>query len=104
MDGQHHTRREFLAAAGAVGLAAFAAPLSRGAAAASAYAAVVLAKKPAAYWRLGEAAGRDAADHTGNGHRGTYHGMPALRQRGAIRGDTNPAVMLDGNRSYVEIP
>jgi Concanavalin A-like lectin/glucanases superfamily len=72
--------------------------------AASKYAQVVLAKNPIAYWRLGEARGPDALDSTGNGHQGAYQGTPTFRERGAIAGDPDTAVKLDGRRSYVEIP
>jgi hypothetical protein len=72
--------------------------------AASNYAQVVLAKKPVGYWRLGETKGPDALDSTGNGHQGVYQGAPTLRERGAIAGDADTAVKLDGKRSYVEIP
>jgi hypothetical protein len=100
MEQEQWSRRDFLAAAGAAGLAAWAVrPIA--AAAASNYEEKVLAKKPVAYWRLGEAKGPGAVDRTGNGHKGTYKGTPAFRERGAIKGDT--AVKLDGKRSYVEI-
>jgi Concanavalin A-like lectin/glucanases superfamily len=98
------TRRQFLAASGTVGLTALGVTRPLGAGVASRYEAAVLAKKPVAYWRLGEAAGPDALDSTGNGHRGTYRGIAAFQERGAIQGDTNPAIRLDGRRSYVEIP
>lgn len=98
------TRRQFLAATGAAGLAALAGPPRLRGATASAYARAVQAKKPVAYWRLGESDGPDAHDSTGNGHTGRYVGTPALRQPGAIRGDADTAVRLDGKRSYIEIP
>src|SRR5262245_48230905 len=67
------------------------------------YAKVVLARRPVAYWRLGEAAGPQALDSSGNGHQGVYRGTPTLGERGAIEGDTNTAIRLVGSRSYVEI-
>ena len=103
MERQPWARRQFLAAAGAAGLAALrgvafhAAPASR-------YAKAVLAKKPVAFWRLGEGKGPDARDSSGHGHTGAYKGAPALRQKGAIQGDADTAVKLDGKRSYVEVP
>src|SRR5271166_1533419 len=66
------------------------------------YRAAVLAKNPIAYWRLGEAAGPTAVDETGNGHNGTYIGIPTLGQPGAIQGDSNTAVQFTGG-NYVEI-
>jgi hypothetical protein len=70
----------------------------------SAYAQAILAKGPVAYWRLGELSGPAAADASGNGHGGTYIGDPAFDQPGAIVGDPDGAVGLDGNGEYVEIP
>jgi hypothetical protein len=43
----------------------------------AAYAQVVLAKGPVAYWRLGERSGPTAADAApAHAHDGTYRGMP----------------------------
>src|SRR5262249_23924479 len=97
------TRRRFLTAAGAAGALALDAGLLHGAAAVN-YEKTVLAKKPVAYWRLGEDRGRDAADSSGNGHKGTYLGAPTFGQKGALQGDANTAVNLDGKSSYVEVP
>jgi Concanavalin A-like lectin/glucanases superfamily len=104
MEREHWSRREFLAVTGTAGLAALGVTTRLDAAAASNYKKKVLAKKPVAYWRLGEARGPNALDSTGHGHKGTYHGAPAFGQPGAIKGDTNTAINLDGNHSYVEIP
>ncbi len=71
------------------------------------YEQAVLAARPVGYWRLGEAAGaRTAADASGHQHHGTYHGRPHLGQPGALPGDKNTAVGLDGPQSkpYIEIP
>ena len=104
MEQEQWSRREFLTIPAAAGLAVLgvARPLAAGEP--SRYARTVLAKKPVAYWRLGEAAGPDASDSSGNGHRGTYRGTPAFQERGAIQGEANAAIRLDGRRSYVEIP
>lgn len=67
------------------------------------YAKAVLEKKPVAYWRLGEDKGPTAQDDSGNGHHGVYHGTPAFLEKGALQGDTNTAVKLDGNKSYIEV-
>jgi hypothetical protein len=104
MKQEQRTRRELLALAGAAGLATVGVTRPLGAAAPADYERGVLAKRPVAYWRLGEARGPDAADRTGNGHWGAYRDRPAFGQRGAIRGDPDTAVGLDGRRSYVEIP
>ena len=101
MEYQQWTRREVLAVSGALGLTALGVPFPLSAAAH--YEQVVLAKKPVAYWRLGEARGPDAVDRTTNGHTGTYHGSPVFQERGAIKSDANTAITLDGHRSYIEI-
>jgi hypothetical protein len=62
------------------------------------YRDVVLADHPVAYWRFGEASGEiKAHDETGNGNDGTYVGNVTLGGPGAIAGDTNGALRLDGN-------
>ncbi len=96
------TRRRFLVAWAASLTGLERTPLC--AAAAADYARTVLAKKPVAYWRLGESRGPDALDSTGNGHKGAYRGTPLLQQKGALQGDADTAVKLDGKRSYIEIP
>jgi hypothetical protein len=69
-----------------------------------AYGLVVLAARPAGYWRLGEAAGADVAvDASGNQRNGKYVGRPKLGSPGAIAGEADGSVTLDG-ASYVEIP
>lgn len=69
----------------------------------NAYRSLVLAANPVAYWRLGESAGATiAGDETGHGHEGTYLLNPDLGQAGAIAGDTNTCVVLEG-KSYIEI-
>ena len=103
MERKPWTRRELLGVTSMAGLAVLSVTTSLGAAAASHYEKVVLAKQPVAYWRLGEAEGPDALDSTANGHRGTCHGTPAFHERGAIKGDANTAIKLDGKRSYIEI-
>jgi hypothetical protein len=94
------TRRGFLAA----GMAALGLPLMAEAARAAAYKELILAGRPAGYWRLGERAGTSAADSSGNGHGGAYLGRPALGQPGAIHGDPDTAVGLDGKADSVQIP
>lgn len=98
------TRREFLAVTGAAGLAALGGTTPRTAAAASHYERVVLAKQPVAYWRLGEVRGPEAWDRTGHGHTGRYYGTPVFQSPGAIQGDANTAIALDGRGAYIEVP
>jgi hypothetical protein len=103
MNREPWTRRRFLVA-GVAGLSVPGVTARLRAPPPSDYERAVLAKKPVAYWRLGEDKGPDALDSTGNGHTGTYHGTPNLQDKGAIKGDPNGAVKLDGRRSYVEVP
>lgn len=70
----------------------------------SAYEKAVLTKRPVAYWRLGDAKGLEVLDQTKNEHNGAVHGTPDFQQPGAIKGDANTAIRLDGKRSYIEIP
>jgi hypothetical protein len=55
---------------------------------------------------LGETRGSTAHDVSGHHHGGRYLGHPRLGQTGAISGDPNRAIGLDGpkTRSYVAIP
>jgi hypothetical protein len=55
------------------------------------------------YWRLGESSGATAVDQTG-AHNGTYEGGYTLGVPGAIKGDTNTAVALNGTTGYVKLP
>ncbi len=107
------TRREALRMAAAAGLAGvIGGPLAKTGGAGTAgklspnYSSVVLAKGPAGYWRLGEAAGPDAADASGNGHNGKYKGTPNFGQPGPIVNDPNTAIGCNGpdSRDYVDIP
>ena len=104
MEREGLSRRGFLVATAVAGLATSIVTPRLGAAAASKYAKKVLAKKPVAYWRLGEDKGPSAHDGTGNGHTGTYRGTPVYGKKGELEGDANTAIGLDGKRSYVEIP
>lgn len=70
---------------------------------ASRYERAVLASQPIAYWRMGEAKGPSIIDSI-NGHNGTLHGTPSLQETGALAGDPNTAILLDGQGSYIEMP
>ncbi|MEN3943980.1 LamG domain-containing protein [Prosthecobacter sp. SYSU 5D2] len=76
---------------------AIAAPLST-------YARRVLEKKPCGYWRLGEKAGPNVADASGQEHTGTAHGAVTFGQKGMLDRDADTALVFDGKTSYVEIP
>lgn len=67
------------------------------------YRSDVIADSPTAYWRLGEASGTTAVDASGNGNDGTYSGGFTLGQAGAIAGDPNKAVRLNGSTGKVAI-
>src|SRR5690348_8202795 len=78
---------------GAIGRPVGAAPLS-------AYSTAVLADGPSSYWRLGETSGSTATDQRGAAP-GTYSGHVTLGQPGALTGDPDPAVALDGSSALV---
>ena len=60
------------------------------------YRSAVLGSTPSAYWRLGETTGTTAADASGAGLGLTYQNGVALGRDGAIAGDADRAVALDG--------
>lgn len=66
----------------------------------SAYASAVLASAPAGYWRLDDQAGTVAVARAGAPN-GTYTNGPVLRQAGALPGDPDTAVALDGTNDKV---
>jgi LmbE family N-acetylglucosaminyl deacetylase len=68
------------------------------------YRSTVLSDAPAGYWRLGEATGVVATDETGHGWNASYLAAPSQGQAGAILGDINGSVGLDGVNQYVEVP
>ncbi len=63
-----------------------------------AYADVVLADSPLAYYRLGESSGTTMTDSSGNGRHGTYVGSPTLGAAGLVPGDT--CADFDGVNDY----
>jgi hypothetical protein len=68
------------------------------------YRLVVLNDGPVGYWRLGETNDASpAADETGNHRDGKYVNHPKFVSPGALAGDANGAIVLDG-KAYVEIP
>lgn len=70
---------------------------------ASVYRAAVLADTPVGYWRLDETTGTTAHDESGNGRDATYVGAFTLGQPGALAGDPDPAVQLDGATGEVDV-
>jgi hypothetical protein len=64
--------------------------------AASRYRAAILADKPLAYWRFGEASGATATDETGNGNAATIGSGVAWGATGALLNEANTAVGLVG--------
>ena len=98
------TRREFLVVAGAASTGALGLPSPCDKTLTSDYRQRVLAKRPIAYWRLGESKGPNAFDATKHAYNGTFHGTPTYGEVGAIRQDPDTAIKLDGRHSYVEIP
>ncbi|MFC1805672.1 LamG domain-containing protein [Planctomycetota bacterium] len=71
---------------------------------ASPYSANVLADQPVRYYRFGEAAGGTAVDSSTTGANGSYLNSPTLGQPGAIVGDLDTSVRLDGVNQYVSVP
>jgi RHS repeat-associated protein len=71
--------------------------------ASSAYETNVLSHSPSAYWRLGEGSG-NFSDDSGNGNTATANGTLTYGTTGAIHGDTDTAVTLDGSSAYAEAP
>src|SRR5262249_26455008 len=94
------TRREMLAMTGAAGLAALGIAASRSAARPSHYRQKVLAKHPAAYWRLGEFSGPTAVDETKRQQDGTYHGDPLIAKRApSAATQTQRSSWMDGDHT-----
>ena len=75
-----------------------------GAATAKNYPQMVLASKPAGYWRLEEANGPNAFDETKQNHDGKYRGNVAFGEAGAFKQPTDKAVRFDGKSAFVEFP
>lgn len=67
-----------------------------------AYADQVLALNPAAYWRLGDAAGQPAADRTDQ-HPGVYVGGVTHDEAGPLFRDADPAVRFNGTSGAMEV-
>ncbi len=75
------------------------------AAASATYAAAVIADGPVAYWRLGEAVGPYAYSQTGGAaNTAKYTGDISLGVQGAIAGDPDTAMRLDGQFGSMVLP
>lgn len=68
------------------------------------YESVVKEDTPKGYWRLGEANGTEAKDASGNTQTGTYKGAPTLGTAGALVGDPDTAVTLNGTSQWISVP
>jgi len=66
------------------------------------YRQAVLADSPRFYWRLGERSGQSGRDEVG-GRTAIYRGGVRLGQPGALRGDRDTAIRLDGTNDRVEL-
>ena len=69
----------------------------------SVYASTVLSDAPLAYWRVDETSGTVAHDITGHGNDGQYVGTVTLGAGGALVGDPDTAVHLDGATAYIDV-
>lgn len=70
----------------------------------STYVNTIMADGPNAYWRLGETSGSVMVDSTNDANNGGYTGGVTLNQPGAIVGDSNGAIALDGSTGYGRAP
>lgn len=70
------------------------------------YYSLVTNANPAAYYRLNEPSGTNAADETTNARDGLYCSTNVITfgRSGALAGDTNKAVAFSGASSRIEIP
>lgn len=59
---------------------------------------------PVSYWRLGEASAASAVADARAANPGTYVLSPTMGRSGAIAGDSDTAVTLNGTSQYVTIP
>jgi hypothetical protein len=65
------------------------------------YADIVLADNPLLYWRLGESPGAVAASDSAGSHPGIYGAGVTLGTAGAVVGDADTAVTLDGSSGRI---
>lgn len=67
------------------------------------YLPAVLQDQPLGYWRLGEGAGAVASDGSGNLLDGLYYGSPTLGAGGALSGDPDHSLTLNGSTQFVNV-
>lgn len=67
------------------------------------YAETVRADTPLRYYRLDEASGTTAYDAQVTGNNGTYTNSPTLGVTGALTGDSDTGITLNGTNQYVSI-
>ena len=67
------------------------------------YSQLVLADAAVGYWRFGEPSGTTAFDETTNDNDGVYTNGPQLQVPGALAGDLNKAVRMDGVNDTVRV-
>jgi hypothetical protein len=67
------------------------------------YSTAVVGDAPVSYWRLGDTSGTSALDQRGV-MSGTYQGGASQNVSGALAGDGNRAVGLNGSTAYVSVP
>lgn len=71
----------------------------------STYSQLIINDGPVAYYRLDESSGTSAHDSSGNGYNGTYSGSGVTyAQPGAISGDSDTCVLLNGSTGRVTTP
>lgn len=63
----------------------------------------VMTDLPRAYYRLDDTSGTTAKDSSGNGNAGSYVGGITLGAAGALVGDPDKAVVLNGTSGYVDV-
>ncbi len=98
---QRPTTRTILAAAAlGVSTVCLPHPATAGSPGLSAYDALVLSHRPVAYWRLSHPSYGTERDRTGNGHRGTFHGVTSTVRLPNQDG----AAVFDGSSGYFEVP
>jgi Concanavalin A-like lectin/glucanases superfamily len=68
------------------------------------YSGSVLADRPVAYWRLGEASTANSVGDVMANSPGTYHGGVTAGVSGALTSDPDTSVTLDGSTGYASIP
>ena len=69
----------------------------------SAYAEMVLADEPVAYWRMGVTSGATVRDETGHGNTLLLNGAYTTGAAGAIAADPDTAIAFDGTSAFASV-